>query len=95
MATIRLPPDLREFLRLLHEHDVRYLLVGGYAVSYHGYARATADMDVWIAIEESNSTKVVDTLRDFGFDVPELSRDLFLRDEQIVRLGQPPFGSRL
>ena len=46
MAMIPLPPDFGEFLRLLNIHEVRYLLVGGYAVGYHGYVRATANMDV-------------------------------------------------
>src|SRR3954467_15735659 len=48
MATIRLPPDFKEFLQLLNAHQVEYLLVGGYAVGYHGYPRATVDMDIWI-----------------------------------------------
>lgn len=43
MATIRLPPDFKEFLKLLKEYDVRYLLIGAYAVNYHGYIRATGD----------------------------------------------------
>lgn len=46
MATIRLTPDFKEFLRLLTDHQVEYLLIGGYAVGYHGYPRATADMDI-------------------------------------------------
>jgi len=50
MATIRLPPDFKEFLKLLKEYDVRYLLIGAYAVNYHGYIRATGDMDIWIAL---------------------------------------------
>jgi len=50
MATIQLPPDFKEFLRSLSAHKVEYLLIGGYAVNYHGYPRATADMDIWIAI---------------------------------------------
>jgi hypothetical protein len=48
MPTIPLRDDFREFLRLLSKHRVRYLLVGGYAVAYHGYVRATADLDIWI-----------------------------------------------
>lgn len=43
---IPLPPDFIEFLRLLNDHQVEYLLIGGYAVGYHGYPRATADMDI-------------------------------------------------
>ena len=90
MATIRLPPDFREFLQLLNSHQVEYLLIGGYAVGYHGYPRATADMDIWIAIHPQNAERVVAALKEFGFDVPELSVELFLKEDQIVRMGVPP-----
>ena len=46
MATIHLPPDFKDFLKLLKEHRVKYLLIGGYAVGYYGYPRATADDDL-------------------------------------------------
>ncbi|MDD5467194.1 MAG: hypothetical protein PHS96_05270 [Anaerolineales bacterium] len=90
MATIRLPPDFKGFLKLLKEHKVQYLLIGGYAVGYHGYPRATADMDIWIAMQPDNAEKMVSVLREFGFDVPELSAGLFLKDKQIIRMGVPP-----
>jgi hypothetical protein len=47
MATILLPRDFKEFLRLLNPHGVEYLVVGGYAVNYHGYPRATGDLNAW------------------------------------------------
>ena len=90
MATIHLPPDFKEFLRLLNVHKVEYLLIGGYAVSYHGYPRATADMDIWVAIHPANAGRIVAALRDFGFDLPDLSPELFLQQWQIIRLGMPP-----
>jgi hypothetical protein len=90
MATIRLPPDFSEFLRLLHENRVEYLLVGGYAVGYHGYPRATLDMDVWVRRDAENATRIVAALKEFGFDVPNLSPELFLQEDQIVRMGVPP-----
>ena len=90
MATIHLPPDFKEFLRLLNVHKVEYLLIGGYAVSYHGYPRATADMDIWVAIYPANADRVVAALKEFGFDLPDLSPELFLRQWQIIRLGVPP-----
>jgi len=90
MATIRLPLDFKEFLQLLNAHHVEYLLIGGYAVGYHGYPRATADMDVWIAIHPQNAEKIVAVLKEFGFDLPELSADLFLKEDQIIRMGVPP-----
>ena len=90
MATIRLPPDFKEFLQLLNSHQVEYLLIGGYAVGYHGYPRATADMDVWIAMHPQNAEKVVAALKEFGFDVPKLSVELFLKENQIICMGVPP-----
>jgi len=45
-----LPTDFKDFLKLLKEHEVAYLLFGGYAVGYHGYPRATAVLDIWVAI---------------------------------------------
>lgn len=47
---IELPNDFKEFLKLLNSYEVEYLLVGGYAVGYYGYPRATGDMDIWIAV---------------------------------------------
>ena len=90
MATVNLPPDFKEFLRLLNEHQVEYLLIGGYAVAYHGYPRATADMDIWIAVHRQNAEKVVRTLRSFGFAGSDLSAELFLKEGQIIRMGVPP-----
>ena len=87
---LELPKDFREFLRLLRTHGVEYLLIGGWAVGYHGYPRSTDDLDVWIAIAPANADRVVKALSDFGFDVPELSADLFLQNDQIVRMGVEP-----
>ncbi|MBP8952377.1 MAG: nucleotidyltransferase [Armatimonadetes bacterium] len=90
MAIEELPPDFREFLQLLASRSVEYLLVGGYAVAYHGYVRATADMDIWVAASEGNAAKLVAVLGEFGFDVPGLTPDLFTEPGNIVRLGEPP-----
>ena len=90
MATIPLPADFSAFLKLLNEHEVRYLLIGGYAVGYHGYVRATADMDLWVARERENAERVVAALRAFGFGVPELRAELFLKENQVIRMGVPP-----
>jgi hypothetical protein len=87
---IVLPLDFKEFLSLLNVRQVRYLLIGGYAVGYHGYPRATNDMDVWIAVSPENATRMTAVLREFGFDTPELSANLFLQEKRIVRMGIPP-----
>lgn len=91
MATPTLPSDFKEFLQLLNSKKVEYLLIGGYAVGYYGYVRATADMDVWIAMNPKNAGKLVEALREFGFDVSELSVDLFLSANKVIRMGNPPF----
>jgi predicted nucleotidyltransferase len=88
---IQLPNDFKEFLKLLNARKVEYLLIGGYAVSYYGYPRVTADIDIWIAIQPQNADKIVSVLREFGFDEPDLSTELFLKQNQIVRMGVPPF----
>lgn len=87
---LNLPPDFKEFLKLLNEKGIRYLLIGGYAVGYHGYPRATGDMDVWIAIHPENAQKMVVVLKEFGFDHPELTPELFLQKNKIIRMGYPP-----
>jgi len=87
---ISLPPDFKEFLNLLHVHGVRYLLIGGYAVGYHGYPRATNDLDIWLAVHPDNAERMATALRAFGFDLPEVSADLFLQDKHIVRMGISP-----
>jgi hypothetical protein len=85
-----LSKDFREFLQYLNEHRVEYLLIGGHAVAFHGYPRATGDMDVWVAVNEENARRMVSALRAFGFDLPELSPGLFLREQRIIRMGIEP-----
>jgi predicted nucleotidyltransferase len=85
-----LPDDFRDFLKLCNQKRVKYLLIGGYAVGYYGYPRATGVLDVWIERSTENAARMVEVLKVFGFDVPELSVDLFLEKGKIVRMGVPP-----
>jgi predicted nucleotidyltransferase len=87
---IVLPPDFKDFLKLLNDHNVRYLLIGGYAVGYHGYPRATNDMDIWIAISSETAKHMVNVLKEFGFNTPQLSSNLFLEEKKIIRMGVAP-----
>jgi len=88
--TTTLPSDFKEFLRLLDATESKYLIVGGYAVGYHGYPRSTGDMDVWIESTDENAERVVEALKEFGFDVPRLSPSLFVDPDRVIRLGHPP-----
>ena len=91
MAIPLLPPDWREFLRSLGSRNVRYLLIGGLAVAYHGYSRLTADMDIWVAADPANIANLIEALREFGFDVPELNQELFADPRTVVRMGEAPW----
>ena len=88
MATTRIPPDFKEFLRLLAAHGARYLLVGGYAVNAFGYVRNTIDIDVWIAANDENQRRVIRAIREFAF--PDAADDLFHEPDAMVRMGVPP-----
>lgn len=90
MDTQTLPDDFKEFLKLLTEADVEYLLIGGYAVGYHGYPRTTADMDIWVAISPSNADKLVEVFRRFGMHDPSITPSLFQDRGKIIRMGVPP-----
>ena len=85
-----LPPDFKDFLRLLNSAGVEYLLVGGYAVGQYGYPRATGDMDIWVAAYPANAEKVVRVLREFGFSGATVKSELFEQPGQVIRMGVPP-----
>lgn len=89
MGAMQLPRDFRDFLRLLNDHEVEYLLLGGYAVAYHGFPRTTLDMDIWIANTAENAAKMVRVMKAFGF-TGEISPALFRSDDGVVRMGVPP-----
>ena len=90
MAEQTLPEDFKEFLKLLNEAEVQYLLIGGYAVGDHGYPRATADMDIWVAIAPDNAGKLVDVFKRFGMTDPNVTPALFQERGKIIRMGVPP-----
>ena len=82
--------DFKEFIELLNEHSVRYLVVGGYAVAFHGYPRYTKDIDIWIELSLENADKILKALNEFGFGSLDLTPDDFLESDQIIQLGYPP-----
>ena len=92
---IKLANDFKEFLKLLNLYHVEYLLIGGYAVSYHGYPRATNDLDIWVAGHPNNAERLVQVLQAFGFANSELSATLFLQQNKIIRMGRPPIRIEL
>lgn len=82
--------DLREFIVLLNSHDVCYLIVGGYAVAYHGFPRTTGDIDFFIEASEENAARLEEVLDRFGFRSLGLTAKDFLEPGTIIQLGYPP-----
>lgn len=82
--------DFREFLALLAKHDVRYLVVGGYAVAVHGYPRYTGDLDVFIALDPQTAEAVAAAFHEFGFSHADIDSLTFLTPKSIVEVGCEP-----
>jgi predicted nucleotidyltransferase len=85
-----LNPDFKEFIKSLNDNNVRYLVVGGYAVALHGYPRYTKDMDVWVEMTQENAARIVKALDQFGFGSLNLKESDFTEPDQIIQLGYPP-----
>ena len=83
--------DFKEFIELLNKNKVEYLVVGGYAVGFHGYPRYTGDIDVWIKADNKNAEKMVSVLNEFGFGSSNIKKENFLKLDNIIQLGNPPF----
>ena len=84
-----LPKDFKEFIELLNKNNVRYIVIGGYAVVYHGYVRSTNDIDIWIDLRKDNIKKVIKVLDEFGFSSLNINEAAF-SPNQIIQLGYPP-----
>lgn len=83
--------DFKEFVALLNAHEVKYLVVGGYAMAVHGRPRQTGDLDIWLRLDHDNALRVMAALDDFGFGKLGLSPTDFEKTDQVVQLGYPPF----
>lgn len=91
--SIRMPTlhkDFADFLRLLNEREVRYLVVGGYAVAFHGYPRYTGDLDVFVEASGENATKLMAVYAEFGFDRSAMKPEMFTTPENVIRIGHEP-----
>jgi len=89
-GNMALNQDFKEFIQSLNANEVRYLVVGGYAVAQHGYPRYTKDIDIWIEMRPENASKIVKALEQFGFASLGLQEEDFLKADQIIQLGYPP-----
>jgi len=82
--------DFKEFIELLNSNKVKYLVVGGYAVAFHGHPRYTKDLDIWVWIEKNNSIAIEKSLQEFGFSALDIKADDFLEPGYVIQLGTPP-----
>ena len=87
---MQISKDLREFIELLNANRVEYVVVGGFAVAWHGHPRFTADIDFLVRPDRANSELVVQTLRDFGFADLRITAQDLCQPDQILQLGVKP-----
>lgn len=83
-------PDFKELLALFNAKQVKYLIVGGYALAFHGAPRTTGDIDLFVKANRDNAKKIFEALKEFGFGNVGLSEEDFSLPDKIVQLGQPP-----
>jgi hypothetical protein len=83
--------DFSEFVALLARHDVRYMIVGGYALAAHGLPRATGDLDAWIWTDAANAHRLLAALDEFGFGGVGIEHDDLTSPDRVVQLGYPPY----
>jgi hypothetical protein len=87
---IPLANDLREFVELLNSRGVEYVVVGGFALAFHGHPRFTGDLDILVRNSKENAERVHAVVQEFGFTSPDLSPADFTGSDRIVQLGRPP-----
>lgn len=90
MARIKLQKDFSEFLSLCLSHEVRFMVIGGYAVVHHSRPRYTGDLDIWVEATEDNAKRVVKVLRDFGFHGSDVTTAMITDKKEIIRMGFEP-----
>jgi predicted nucleotidyltransferase len=82
--------DLREFIRLLNTKNVRYVIVGAWALAFHGRPRYTGDLDVFVARDLENAAKLMEVIEAFGFGATGISQEDFLQVDYVIQLGREP-----
>src|SRR5450759_4905596 len=82
--------DFREFLRLLKVRHVDFVILGGYAVAFHGYVRNTQDLDILFRADDRGVRGVMAALQDFGFPAGTVTPEEVARPGNIIRMGIPP-----
>ena len=87
---MKVQPDFKELLALLNVHNVEYVIVGGYALAFHGVPRYTGDLDILVKPVPANARQILAALEEFGFGLLGLTTEDFILPDQVVQLGVPP-----
>ena len=87
---MEIPEDFKELLRLLNSNNVEYLIVGGYALAFHGVPRYTGDLDIFIAANPGNADVLIRSIDDFGFGSLGLEQSDFTEPGNVIQIGYPP-----
>lgn len=87
---MELQKDFKELLELFNKHKVEYVIVGAYALAFHGCPRYTADLDILIKPESNNAKKIIEAIKEFGFGSLNLTVEDFSSREKVIQLGVPP-----
>lgn len=87
---MRLSRDFHELLECFARNDVRYLIIGGWALAAHGVQRMTKDLDIWIWPHPDNAHAVITALDEFGFGDLGLTSADFVSPDTVIQLGYPP-----
>ena len=82
--------DFRDLLALFNKHKVDYIIVGAYALGFHGAPRYTGDLDVFVKPDLGNAKKIMQALNEFGFESVGLTVEDFVKEGKVVQLGVPP-----
>lgn len=82
--------DFKELLELFNKHEVEYLIVGGYALAFHGAPRFTGDIDLFVRPVRENAERILAALNEFGFGSLDLSENDFTSPGKVIQLGVPP-----
>jgi len=85
-----LDKDFEDFVFLLNKYDVNYMIIGGYALAFHGRPRHTGDLDIWIDVSEENAHKMFNVINEFGLASLGLKIEDFLEKGIITQIGYPP-----
>lgn len=87
---MKVEKDFEDFIKLLNKYDVKYLVVGAFAVALYSEPRNTGDIDIFIESTKENAVKIINVLKEFGFESLNFDTNDFIEDNTVIQLGVKP-----